>query len=192
MKYMASGAIEKSRVTASIRINAPSECLKSRPPPVHLPESSETGAALSTAADDDEDRGSRSRPEKAARAGATTATASAVSRRHNSGSLHLEDAADEDAEGAAPFSIVTEAGEFLKELEGVLLSITTVECGSESAALELGARATSSIQSSRPTTLLPFFRPIINFCISPCSSPAMGGFISVKISAVSLPLFCTS
>ena len=142
-------------------------------------------------ADDGDDRGSRSRPERATRAGATTATASAVSRRHNSGSLHLEDAADE-AEGAAPFSIVTEAGEVLKELEGVLLSITTVECGSESAALELGARATSSIQSSRPTTLLPFFRPIINFCISPCSSPAMGGDISVKISAVSLPLFCTS
>ena len=62
-------------------------------------------------ADDGDDRASRSRPEKATRAGATTATASAVSRRHNSGSLHLEDAADEDAEdGAAPFSIVTEAG----------------------------------------------------------------------------------
>ena len=110
MKYMAIVAIEKSRVTASIRINAPSECLKSRPRLVHLPESSETGAALSTADDGDDDRGSRSRPEKATRAGATTATASAVSRRHNSGSLHLEDA-DEDAEGAAPFSIVTEAGE---------------------------------------------------------------------------------
>ena len=131
MKYMAIVAIEKSRVTASIRINAPSECLKSRPRLVHLPESSETGAALSTA-DDGDDRGSRSRPERATRAGATTATASAVSRRHSSGSLHLEDAADE-AEGAASFSIVTEAGEFLKELEGVLLSITTVECGSESA-----------------------------------------------------------
>ena len=85
-------------------------------------------------ADDGDDRGSRSRPERAAKAGATTATESVVSRRHSSGSLHLEDATDEDAEvGAAPFSIVTEAGEFLKEVEGVLLSITTVECGSESA-----------------------------------------------------------
>ena len=84
-------------------------------------------------ADDGDDRESRSCPERAAKAGATTATESAVSRRHSSGSLHLEDAADEAEAGAAPFSIVTEAGEFLKELEGVLLSITTVECGSESA-----------------------------------------------------------
>ena len=79
-------------------------------------------------ADDGDDCGSRSRPERAARAGATTATESAVSRRHSSGSLHLEDAADAAEAGAAPL-----AGEFLKELEGVLLSMTTVECGSESA-----------------------------------------------------------
>ena len=142
-------------MTAPIRINA-SECLKCKIA-AGLPES-ETGAALLTA----DDRVSRSCLEKAATAGATTATASAVSKMHSSGSLHFEDDAEAAEAAADPSSIITEAGLVLEARVLVLLSITTVECGdseSESAA-RMGDRAnsSSSIQSSRPTLL---FRPII-------------------------------
>ena len=160
-------------------------------------DSPETGAALLTAPDDPVSRPCLVR---AATAGATTATASAVSKRQSSGSLQFEDGDEEAVEAASgPSSIVTEEAEevpkrsrFLAlEARDVLLSMTTVECDdsieSESTTSEERATA-SSIQSSRPNFI---FRPIVNLCISP-SSPSKGGDPGVKISAVSRPLFCTS
>ena len=64
----------------------------------------ETGAALLT----DDDRMSRSCLERAATAGATTATARAVIKRQSIGSRHFDDEASEVAT-VGPSNIITEA-----------------------------------------------------------------------------------